>query len=252
MSPRLVILDLDGTVYRGAEPVPGSPEAIAKLRERGVEVRFLTNNSGQTRESIADKLTALGVPTDAAEVTTSGDGAAARCLELGMIRVFVVGESGLVSTLSRAGLRVVESGSDAVIAGICRTFGYDRLSAAMREIRAGAAFVATNRDATYPVEAGRLEPGAGAIVAAIEACAGVSPEVIGKPNPYLVELILAKTKTKPEEAVVVGDRPNTDLEAGRSAGCRTMLVLTGVTAEPPPGTPFAGDLAEYAESLGEA
>jgi 4-nitrophenyl phosphatase len=131
-------------------------------------------------------------------------------------------ESGLVRPEST-------SNPDAVVVGICKSFHYDLLSAAMQHIRSGSTFIATNSDTTYPLEGNRLIPGAGSLVAAIQACSGQTPEVLGKPNPLLIQQILAEVKVSPEQCLVVGDRLDTDIEAGRRAGCPCHLVLTGVT-----------------------
>ena len=116
------------------------------------------------------------------------------------------------------------------------------MNAAMQRIRAGQTFVATNPDTTYPMEGGRLIPGAGSIVAAIRTCSGTEPYIVGKPNPYLVQLILADSNSNASEALVVGDRVDTDLLSGEMAGCPTHLVLTGVTSQPPDGQSYSEDL----------
>jgi 4-nitrophenyl phosphatase len=242
----LYILDLDGTLFRGDEPLPGAVHAVSELRRRGAMIRLLTNNSSLTSAGYAAKLARMGFGAEPAEVWHSGLGAARVCTERGHRRVLAVGEPGLDESLSEAGLKVLdplaEEGADAVVAGICRTFTYARLNAALQQLRRGARFIATNADRTYPVECGREEPGAGAIVAAIAAAASVEPEVIGKPNPHLIEMILREAGVAPADALVVGDRPETDLEAGRRAGCPTWLVLTGVARAPVPGQPGSADL----------
>jgi phosphoglycolate/pyridoxal phosphate phosphatase family enzyme len=261
----LYILDLDGTVYRGAEPIPGAADTISVLRADGSAIRFLTNNSGKTRSSLAEKLSAMGIACAPGEVWTSGVAAAMRCLERRWLSAFVVGEAGLVETLRESGIEVVNAddgdalfeaeGSvsnvqeptvrvDVVVAGICRAFTYRLMSDAMRQIRLGAKFLATNRDATYPLEGGRVEPGAGSIVAAIEACSGVVAEVVGKPSPTLIQLILKETGVDPGATLVVGDRFETDLEAGIAAGCDVVLALTGVTDAAPAGVAAVRDLRE--------
>jgi 4-nitrophenyl phosphatase len=242
----LYIFDLDGTLYRGAEALPGASETLKALRRDGALVRFLTNNSSQTPEAQAAKLQAMGIPADAEHILTAGVGAANYLRDLGLLTVFVVGEPGLIEVLERAGIRMVheKEASDAVVVGICRTFHYAMLHEAMYRIHYGARFIATNTDATYPIEGGRLIPGAGSIVAAVRTCAGIDPLVIGKPNTLLVEMILKETGCAPSDALVVGDRYETDIVSGLSAGCDTLLVLTGVTHEPPPNQAFAASLLE--------
>lgn len=240
---RLYIFDLDGTLYRGNMPLPYAAEAVEAVKSRGATVRFLTNNSGSRPEDQVMKLRQMGISANQEEVLTSGMGAARYAVEQGFKNIFLVGERGLAEILEDAGLRLVAAGesADAVIAGICRSFTYVWLNDALQAILSGAKFIATNTDATYPVEGG-VTPGAGSIVASIETASGIEPAVIGKPNPMLVQMILNETGTAPSDTLVIGDRWETDIESGRRAGCDTMLVLTGVTDEAPEGEPSEPDL----------
>jgi len=188
------------------------------------------------------------------EVFSTATGAAQLCEDSGYGRVFAIGEPGLVATLREFGVGVVnaaEDGSvsaragecDAVVVGICRSFTYALMSEAMRLIRSGKPFIATNTDATYPLEQGKLEPGAGSIVAAVKTCAGKEPDVIvGKPNPLLVHQIAKAAGVPMSEVLAVGDRYETDVLSGLNAGCDAHLVLTGVTEEAPAGTSWSQDL----------
>lgn len=243
MSFQAYFFDLDGTLYRGAEPIPHAADCLRRLRGRGAQIRFLTNNSGATPESVAQKLTAMDIPASPEEVVTSGMAAASYCRDKGLRRLFVIGEPGLLNVLAEAGLTVVNARrdgcgvepeesapADAVVNGICRKFTYDLLNAALQHLLRGAAFVATNPDPTYPMEAGRLEPGAGSLVAALRTAAGREPYVAGKPQPDMVNLALESCGISAPEALVIGDRIDTDIAAGEAAGCETLLVLTGVTA----------------------
>ena len=247
---RLYIFDLDGTLYRGESPLPEAVEALARLRAEGKLVRFLTNNSSQTVEAVAAKLQRLGYQADSTEIETSATGTAAYLRSQGLDRVQCVGEPGLVETLQRAGLHAEAPDdawakpADAVVAGIFRQFTYAHLAKAMSAIRSGARFVATNADATYPVEGDGLIPGAGSIVAAIRTASETEPYVVGKPSPFLTKLVLERAGVTAGEALVVGDRMDTDIESGKAAGCDTLLVLTGVSQEAPPGQRFARTLAE--------
>jgi len=240
----LAIFDLDGTLFRGEEPIPGAAEAVARTRSRGSEVRFLTNNSSQTRDTYVAKLKRLGFEAHISEVYSSAIGTASYLRDEGLATAFVVGEPGLVHTLEEAGIRAVLDRPDAVVVGICRSFTYDLMNSAMQWIRFGSRFVATNPDPTYPMEGGRFIPGAGSIVAAVQTCSEVEPFVVGKPNPFLIDLILREAKVSPEKALVVGDRMDTDIEAGRRAGCPTMLVLTGATSTAPDGQDWLPSVAD--------
>lgn len=242
----LYIFDLDGTLYRGDQALPAAAETLSLLRREGSAIRFLTNNSSQTPKAQADKLNRMGIEAKPEEVLTSGVGAGDYLVREGLSRAFVVGEPGLIEVLAGKGIHSAaeEEESDAVLVGICRSFTYDLLNGAMQRILAGSRFVATNTDASYPLEGGRLIPGAGAVVASVRTCTGIEPVVVGKPNPFLVQLVLEETGVSAADALVVGDRYETDIVAGLEAGCDTLLVLTGVTAEAPPGQPFAESLAK--------
>jgi 4-nitrophenyl phosphatase len=128
------------------------------------------------------------------------------------------------------------------VVGICLDLTYGLLNGGMQQIRSGAEFVATNPDATFPLEDGKIVPGAGSMVAAVQTCSGAVPFVVGKPNPYLVELALREAGVEPRNALAVGDRLDTDIESGRRAGCDTHLVLTGVESSAPEGQSFSCDL----------
>lgn len=241
----LYVFDLDGTLYRGNEPVAGAAETLSRLRAEGSAIRFLTNNSSQTPEAQAAKLLSMCFEAQVEEITTSGMGAADYLVRQNSPHAFVVGEPGLAEVLTRSGIEVVDDDpADAVVVGICRSFTYDLLNEAMQRILAGARFIATNPDSSYPLEGGRLIPGAGSIVAAVQTACGKEPVMIGKPNPYLIEMILSETGIAPTDALVVGDRFETDIESGRRAGCDTLLVLTGVSASAPDGQACVASVRE--------
>ena len=233
--------DLDGTLYRGNEVVPGAAEAIRELETRGARILYVTNNSGLMRADYVAKLQKLGFSATAEQVVTSGTVAAQYCLAHNIRRVFIVGEPGLVGTFREHGLTVVNAdekgdanpnGSDAqaLVSGICRAaLSYSLLDAAMQVAMQTETYIACNRDLTYPVEAGRFCPGSGAIVAAIEACSGVRALNVGKPQPEMLLEPLKALGIDPKETLMVGDRMDTDIECGKSAGADTCLVLTGVT-----------------------
>jgi len=190
----------------------------------------------------------MGIPTEASEVMTSSVGLARRLVADGIESVFVIGEDGLRATLAPEGIRESEH-PQAVVVGLCRSFNYDLLTAAMRHVRSGAALYATNPDTTYPVEGGLLIPGAGSLVAAVAAASGVTPLVIGKPSPYLVELVLAEAGVSASEAVMVGDRLDTDIESGRRAGTGIALMMTGVEAVAPTDVPCWDSIVGWVESI---
>ncbi len=239
--------DLDGTLYRGSQVVPGAPEVIRAIRERGVSVLFVTNNSGMTRAEYVRKLASMAIESTLDEVITSGAAAGNYAQKEGIQSVFVVGEPGLVFTLRELGLDVVNAGPDgrvnldtggaqAVISGICReAFSYDLLDAAMQVVMRTKQYIACNADLTYPVEDGVFRPGSGAIVAALEACSGVRATVVGKPAPDMLINALKALEIDPKDTLMVGDRMDTDIACGKAAGADTCLVLTGVSQAVPAG-----------------
>ena len=227
--PAAYILDLDGVVYRGITVIPGACESIDRLRSSGSRVVFLTNNATRTREAAALRLVDMGIPCSAGDVISSAYAASVYIKEKhGRSTIYPVGEQGLVEELEWAGHTINGVDADYVVAGLDREFTYEKLALALDLIMNGAGFIATNDDAMLPTEHGFL-PGAGSIVAAIEAASGVVPDVIGKPNKPIMDVLLMEYGLKGEECVMVGDRLETDILAGIRAGMRTVLVLTGAS-----------------------
>ncbi|MNB95261.1 putative hydrolase YutF [compost metagenome] len=226
-----LLIDLDGTLFHGGRMIPGADELIAGLRAAGIPFLFVTNNSSRTPASVAEHLSGMGIQAKAEEVCTSSL-AAARYIaeESPEARVAILGEEGLINACSAAGLTIVTDDPQYVVQGIYRSFTYDSLAQASRWIMGGAKFVLTNPDLMLPSDDGVM-PGAGSLGAAIEAASGVPPVVIGKPESHLISYAVSMLGIKQEEAVVVGDNMRTDISAGANAGCRTILVLTGLTTE---------------------
>ncbi len=225
MRVRGVVFDLDGTLFVSSRPREGAQEVVKVLREAGLRLAFLTNNSTYSVRNLHRKLNGMGIEASMDEILTSSYVTARWLLErYGEIGVFPVGESGLVEELVRAGHRVVgEEEAEAVVVGLDRELTYSKLMRACRAIWRGALFVATNRDRYLPTEHGPV-PGAGAVVAAIEAVTGKSPVVIGKPETLMLERALKRLGLGKEEVVVVGDNPETDAEMALRAGVRCVLV----------------------------
>jgi 4-nitrophenyl phosphatase len=221
----LWVLDLDGVVWLAGAPIPGSPEAISRLHAAGEAVAFVTNNSGPTLEEYVAMLDRAGVTIDPGELVTSAQ-AAASLLPSGS-RAAVVGGAGVHEALEARGVEVVGAGDrpDAVVVGRSLRLDFDELAAAAGAIRAGARFLATNTDATFPTADG-LEPGAGALVAYLQVGAGREPEVAGKPHGPAADLL--RSRFGPP-GVVVGDRPDTDGTFATLLGADFDLVLSGVT-----------------------
>jgi 4-nitrophenyl phosphatase len=254
----VVCCDLDGVVWRGDEAIPGAPAAIAQLRAAGVRVGFVSNNSSAPVADVVSKLKRCGVPATPDDVVTSALAAAA--LLAGDLapgaRVLACAGPGVVEALTDAGLTVVDAPpAAAVVVGFHRTFDFDELDRSSRAVRDGARFVATNLDATYPIPGG-MQPGSGAIAAAVATASGRAPEVAGKPEPPMVALVRERFGTY---GIVVGDRPSSDGALATALGWPFALVLSGVTHEhaapggervPVPRPPFvAADLGVVAPDL---
>jgi len=244
---------MDGVIYAGTEPLPGAREFVTLLQEEGIPFLFLTNNSSRTPGQYVEKLAGLGIHVDEGRVFTSALATAAWLRKRAPegAAVLTIGERGIREALLEQGFRLVDdhAAADYVVVGFDSQFTYAKAKEAVFAIRRGAPFIATNTDVTLPTEEG-LAPGAGSIVAMIETAAGVKATVIGKPEPGIFQLALARLGTKPEETAIVGDRYETDIVGGHRAGLKTIGVLCGVTtaeqfaaANPPPDWIFE-DLAD--------
>lgn len=220
------VLDLDGVVWLDDEPVPGSANAIAALRDRGERVVFLTNNSSLPVGDYVAKLRRMGIAAGEADIITSAQAAASMLTPNST--ALVCGGRGVDEALQRRGVRTVIQGrSDAVVVGFHKEFDYGRLTAAYRAVRAGARLIGTNDDPTYPTPTGPV-PGAGAILASVAAASGVEPELAGKPHDPMVRLVHERVG---RVTTMVGDRASTDGMLARRLGARFALVLSGVTTE---------------------
>ncbi len=247
----LLLVDLDGVVYRGAAPVPGVAAVLADRAARGDAVVYVTNNSMHYRADYVTRLTGLGAPVTADRVVSSARATAlylaGPAMDPPVRRVLAVGAGGLERECRDAGLDVVTAAHaatrqaqegiegwdaagrpDAVVVGLDPQFTYQKLAVAVDCVHHGARFVATNRDPVYPTERG-TRPGAGAIVAAVEAGAQVTPVSIGKPAPHLLEMAIRSAGMDRAEAVMIGDGLATDLAAANGLGIPCVLMLTGVT-----------------------
>ncbi len=239
------IIDLDGVLYRGRMPVAGAPEFVAALRHSETPVVLLTNNSARTAAQYVDKLARMRIVIEADRILTSGEATALYLCRVAPdgATVFAIGDEGVRTELVNRGF-VLRNDPDVeyVVVGFDRAVNYDKLKLAALAIRAGAKFLGTNPDKSFPTEAG-LIPGNGAILAAIEAATDVSPLIIGKPQPAIFELALEKLGTHAEETVMIGDRLDTDILGARQVGLISILVLSGVTrAEQLAGASVAPDM----------
>lgn len=226
-----VLLDLDGTVMRGAQPVAEAPDVVNEMRQAGRVVQFMTNNASRAPEEVAQRLVTLGIPADPEDILTSGQVAAsllASLLPAGSA-VLVVGTAALVAAVESVGLQPVHLASDqpaAVVQGHSPETGWAQLSEACLAIRGGAKWVACNVDRTLPTERGLL-PGNGAMVAALQAATDREPTVAGKPARSMLDTAVERIGV--QHPLVVGDRVDTDIAGARAAGLDALLVLSGVS-----------------------
>ncbi|MCS7060816.1 MAG: HAD-IIA family hydrolase [Anaerolineae bacterium] len=230
---RHLIIDMDGVLWHGDRCLPQTPYFFATLRELGIRFVLATNNASKSVEEYQSKLAGFGVPVAPDEIMTSPQATAAYLRQHAPnARVYVIGEAGLVQELQRQELTVVPpdqpAGATHVVVGWDRSLTYAKLAEACLLIRAGATFIGTNPDVTYPDVRGII-PGNGATLALLRAATDVEPLIIGKPQPYMIVQSMERMGGAPTDTAVVGDRLDTDIAGGQRAGLRTILVLSGVT-----------------------
>jgi len=241
-----LIIDMDGVLWHGNQPIPGLDTFFCTLRERQIPFILATNNASLTQQQYVDKLASMGVVVSSDEILTSSMATATYLSEhqpLDKRRVFVIGEAGLKEPLLEHGFtltdlyqvdqadkNIVGEGADIVVSGLDRQLTWDKLATATLNINAGATFYATNSDTSLPTERGEVM-GNGGILAALTAVTGVEPISIGKPEPILYQQALAKLGTTAQQTIAIGDRLNTDILGAVNAGMRSIMVLTGISTE---------------------
>ncbi|WP_296106165.1 HAD-IIA family hydrolase [uncultured Corynebacterium sp.] len=225
-----LLLDLDGTVYHGARPIPGAVSALNKAYPH-VGLKYITNNASRSPRAVAEALQEMDIPASEDEVLTSAQAGVtllASKIPLGS-SVIVLGSDSLKELVSGAGFSVVTSVDvqpAAVIQGHATTTGWPQMSEAALAINKGAVYVATNMDTTLPTERG-LTVGNGSMIAAITTATGVIPDSAGKPAGDM--FIQAAEELHSDRPLAVGDRLNTDIAGGVAAGIPSLMVLTGIS-----------------------
>lgn len=235
---KLAIFDLDGVIYRGNRVLDGVTGVIQNLKDLKIKVVYNSNNSTATRETYVKRLKSFGIDCSIDDFYTSASIASTEIAKIKPnAKIFIIGETGLEEELKTQGHEVINDESrclevEFVVVGLDRNLTYQKLAIAQRCLLDGnAKFYATNTDATLPISGGIL-PGAGVMVNALQTCTGKNPEkIFGKPNPEGIELILREHDIHPKNAVIFGDRLDTDIVAGNRAKILSILVLTGVTSE---------------------
>src|ERR1700742_1260652 len=223
------LMDMDGVLLHEATAVPGADRFLARLRELGLPFLLLTNNSIYTRRDLAARLRASGLDVPEESIWTSAM-ATARFLERQRPHgtAFVVGESGITTSLYQAGYTLTDRDPDYVVLGETRPYSFERITQAIRLVGEGARFIATNPDPTGPSPGGPL-PATGSVAALVTKATGVEPYFVGKPNPLMMRTALNTLEAHSETTAMIGDRMDTDIVAGLEAGLETILVLSGVT-----------------------
>ncbi len=230
-----IIMDLDGCVYLDYVPIEGAIEALNRLRKLGIRVLYVTNNPETTSEELAERLHGLGIECSPEDFITVGEAAASYIYSRsGVSRVLVIAGDGVKKYCMRMGHKILDMDewdkAEYVIVGFDREINYQKLVAGLRALLNGAIFIGTNPDALHPGKNGP-EPGSGAFITIFEYMTGVKPIIVGKPSKIIMEQALRRLGMRPEEVLVVGDRVDTDVRAGKLIGADTALVLTGVTME---------------------
>ena len=248
--PKNYLIDMDGVLMRGSEPIPGASEFIGRLVERQAKFLILTNNSMYTPRDLQIRLRRSGLEVPVGSIYTSAM-ATAEFLHSQHQggTAYVIGEAGLTTALHEIGYGLVDVDPDYVVVGETTAYSFQRITQAVRMIAGGARFVATNRDVAAPGEGG-IVPATGAIAALISSTTGVQPYFVGKPNPLMVRTALNMIDAHSEDSVMIGDNKDTDVVMGVESGLETILVLSGVTARedverhPYRPTRIAGSVAE--------
>lgn len=224
------LIDLDGTMYLGKEPIEAAADFIDTLFAKRIPYLFVTNNSTKTQEDVADKLNHMGIKASPEQVVTTSLATANYIKhKTDQARIFVIGEKGVRQALIERGLTVVDDEhADYVVVGLDQHVDYEKLTKACLAVRNGATFISTNGDVALPTERGLL-PGNGAITSVVTVSTGVSPIFIGKPEAIIMEEALKILGLSKSDTLMVGDNYHTDIKAGINAGMDTLMVFTGVT-----------------------
>ncbi|NLH09320.1 MAG: HAD family hydrolase [Chloroflexi bacterium] len=228
-KPKAYLIDMDGVLIRGNQAIPGASEFLERLRAAGAPFMVLTNNSRLTPHDHHAALAALGLNVSAECIFTSAL-ATSHFLDNQRPKgtAFVIGEAGRTTALHDIGYRITEHDPDYVVLGETNTYSFVSITTAIRLIQGGARFIATNPDVVGPTDQG-IVPATGAVAALITAATGVQPYFVGKPNPLMMREALREMNVHSENAIMIGDRMDTDMVAGIESGLETILVLSGVT-----------------------
>ncbi len=226
------ICDMDGVIYHGNQILPGVKEFVEWLYRENKQFLFLTNNSGKTPMELSQKLKNMGLDVDESHFYTSAL-ATAKFLskQSPNCKVYVIGEPGLYSALYNEGITISETDPDYVVVGEVFNYNYESVCKAVNLVRNGAKLIGTNSDVTGPTDNGNIIPACRALISPIEMATGKEAYFVGKPNPLMMRTGLNMLGVHSNEAVMIGDRMDTDIVVGIEGGLDTVLVLSGVTSK---------------------
>jgi NagD protein len=229
MSRRHFLIDMDGVLVRGSTPIPGAGDFLARLDAASRRFLVLTNNPLHTPHDLSHRLDTVGVEVPPERIFTSAM-ATARFLadQRPGGKAFVIGDSGLTTALHQVGYVITDLDPDYVVLGEARDLTFSSVTKAVQLLHDGALFVATNPDTAGPTERG-IVPAAGAVAKMVEAASGVSPYIVGKPNPFMFRAALNHLDVHSEDTYMVGDNLLTDIKGGLEAGLETVLVMSGMS-----------------------
>jgi HAD superfamily hydrolase (TIGR01450 family) len=255
-----VVLDLDGTLYRGGRLFPATLPFLARLRRLGVGATFLTNNTSQSKADYVAKLRKFGIPANEADIYTPADSAIVYLRDRlpGMSRLAVLGTPSLCRQFEDAGFTVSWDNSQAVVVGFDTTLTYDRLCKTAYWVKQGLPFIATHPDLVCPTDEPTVLVDCGSITACVTAATGRTPVVLGKPDPRILLDLATRLGLAPTELAMVGDRIYTDVAMAQKAGVPAVLVLSGeatagdAAAIGDPRPLVVADVGEFGELLERA
>lgn len=222
------IIDMDGVIYHGNKLLPGVTDFLAWLEKSGKNYLFLTNSSERTPKELHEKLKRLGINVGEDHFYTSALATASFLAnQLPNGSAYVIGDAGLIHALYSAGYSINNVNPDYVVVGDTHSYNFERIELAVNLVIKGAKLIGTNPDASGPIETG-ITPSTKALVSPIEIASGRKAYYVGKPNPLMMRIALKRLGVKREEAIVIGDRMDTDVRCGLESEIDTLLVLSGI------------------------
>jgi NagD protein len=231
-SKKAFIIDMDGVIYHGNQLLKGAKEFVMWMEENNKPFLFLTNSSERSPLELSQKLSRLGIDVEPNHFYTSALATASfLATQNPGGSVYVIGEPGLIQALYDQGFTMNNANPDYVVVGEGRGYGLESLERAVRLVEEGARLIGTNPDISGPIEGGVMVPACGALIAPIELVTGRKAYFVGKPNPLMMRHGLRRLNSRREDTAIIGDRMDTDIQAGVESEIETILVLSGVTKQ---------------------